>query len=95
MHVMFANFLQLISGRRSTHEYRNAFVEEVAIRRSRESRSPRSERLLVVGWILIGLKCWVVSALISAHQVPINSWWINGPTLASAAVCTLVYIRRP
>lgn len=92
---MFANFLQLISGRRSTHQYRNAFVEELAIHRSREPRSLRSERLLVGGWILIGIKCWVVSALISAYQVPINPWWINAPTLGSAAVCTLIYLRRP
>ncbi len=92
---MFANFLNLLNRNRPAEDYRNAFVEEVNAPFPREARSQRSERLLVACWILIAGKCWAIYWLVSAYNVPVNPWWINGPTLAAAAVCTAVYLRRP
>ena len=63
----------------------------------RVQRSRRSERVLVGGWVLVGLKCWGVWWLVQTYhdRIPFGAWWINGPTLAAAALTTFVYLRRP
>lgn len=89
---MFANLLRLIS-RQSPGAYNQAFVDEVRVRHPRRRR-PLFELLLVVGWTLMGIKCWATFWAIERYQVPFNGWWIAGPSLAAAAVCTWIYWRR-
>lgn len=89
---MFANLIQLLQGR-SSLDYDRAFVKDVRIRQ-RTSRSRRSELLLAVGWLLIGFKTWAMFWLVDEYAMPFNAWWIVGPTLLAAAVCTWIYWRR-
>jgi len=90
---MFANLLHLFT-RRPPPDYDLAFVKDVRAPAPGEARSRRLERLLVVCWILIGLKSWAVWWLIRRYHVPIDPWWINGPTIGAGLVCTLIYLLR-
>jgi hypothetical protein len=89
---MFANLMQLLQ-RRPSPEYDRAFVKDVRIRH-RTPRSRRSELLLGAGWLLIGLKSWAMFWMVDEYKMPFNAWWIVGPTLLAAAVCTWIYVRR-
>ncbi len=88
---MFANLLN--HRRRSSAQSELAFVRNVVVKRPIR-RSRRSEALLIGGWLLIGLKCWATFAIVAHYRMPFNPWWIVLPTLAAAAACTWVYLRR-
>jgi hypothetical protein len=90
---MFANLLQLLT-RRDPEGYDFAFVKDVRKPVVPEARSRRLEVVLAACWVLIGLKAWGVTALIQRYQVPLDPWWINAPTVAAGAICTLIYLRR-
>jgi hypothetical protein len=94
---VLANLLQLFARRAAREDYDRAFVREVRPVVPRVARSRRSERVLVIGWALIALKCWGVWWLLNhvENRIHLNAWWINGPTLASATLVTVVYLRRP
>ncbi|GAB1489768.1 hypothetical protein MASR2M8_22220 [Opitutaceae bacterium] len=90
---MFANLLQLLT-RRPPPTYDLAFVKAVHTPVQPEARSRRLEKILLICWVLIGLKSWIVIALIRHYQVPLNPWWINAPTVAAGAICSLIYLLR-
>lgn len=92
---MLANLLHFLHRRRTAEDYDDAFVQGVNVRGSREPRSRKSERVLIAGWILIGMKCAAVWWCIHAYAMPVNPWWIIAPTLLAAGVCTWLYLRRP
>ncbi len=89
---MFANLLPFRNPSDSD-DHERAFVKEVTVKRP-VRRSRRSELLILVGWILIALKCWGTFWVVKHYQMPFNPWWIVLPTLAAAALCTWVYWRR-
>lgn len=89
---MFANLIQLLT-RRPPEGYDHAFVEDVHVHR-RAGRNRRSEALLLLGWLLIGLKTWATFWFVDTYHMPFNAWWIVLPTLFAAAVCTWIYWRR-
>lgn len=89
---MFANLLRLIS-RQPPAAYNHAFVEEVRVRQPRVRRR-RTEAWLVLGGGLMAVKCWATFWLIQRYQIPLNGWWIAAPSLAAAAVCCWIYLRR-
>jgi hypothetical protein len=86
---VFSNLLQLIS-RRSPPSYDLEFVREVRVTR-RAPRSAKSKRLMLAGWILIALKCWLVAWAVGHYNVPVNPLWVTLPTVIFAGVCTLMY----
>lgn len=88
---MFANFFEHF--RRADRDYERAFVKDVVVER-KIPRNRAVERLLIVGWILIGLKCWAIWWACSHYAVPIHPGWIVSPTIFMAALCTLIYWRR-
>lgn len=94
---MFANLLNLITRRPPpaplAPAYDLAFVKEVTVRRKRR-RNPRMERVLVIGWVLIGIKCVLVGWLVGKYHVPIDPMWVIAPSIAFALLCTWVYLRR-
>jgi len=92
---MFANLLNLFTRRARPGEYDLEFVEEVRPQIPREPRSRRCERVLIVGWILIALKCAATWWVIDAYRVPVHAGWVIVPTLFAALVCTGLYLRRP
>ena len=92
---MFANLLPLFTRRSvSDRDYDRAFVQDVAVQ-AVEPRSRRVERALLVGWILIVIKCLLTAWAVSHYHVPIRASWIILPTIAMAAACTVIYLRRP
>jgi len=86
---VFSNLLQLIS-RRSPPSYDLEFVREVRVTR-RAPRSAKSKRLMLAGWLLIALKCWLVVWAVGHYNVPVNPLWVTLPTVIFAGVCTLMY----
>ena len=89
---MFANFLLRLRNI-SPHLADHPFVREVRVTRPIR-RNRRSEVLLIVGWLLIALKCWATFWMVAHYRMPFNSWWIVAPTLGAAAICTWIYWRR-
>lgn len=99
---MFANLLQLISGRPDPEVERTAFVESVRIGRpQRERRNPKVERLILICWMLIAIKHVVIIWVCNHYPVPYHQLWINFPTWLLGALATVVYYagttrdRRP
>jgi hypothetical protein len=87
---VFSNLLHLIS-RRPPPSYDLAFVREVRVTQ-RAPRSAKSKRLMLAGWILIALKCWLVVWAVDHYNVPVNPLWVTLPTVIFAGVCTLMYV---
>jgi hypothetical protein len=61
---------------------------------SGEPRSRRVELVLAIGWVLVLIKSVVVHWACEHYGVPFNAWWLIGPTLVFAALCTWLYWRR-
>ena len=91
-----------LAGRRPAPADELAFVIDVtgtardvpAPPRERTARDPRVERRMLVCWGLIALKSAAVFWLFDRYHVPVNPWWIVGPTLFFAALSTLLYLVR-
>src|SRR4051812_11789040 len=91
---MFANLLQLLTGRSSPpEEYDLAFIKDVTVR-TKPPRNRKLERIILICWALIALKCWAVTWLVQHYHVPINPLWVIAPTLSFALICTIVYWKR-
>jgi hypothetical protein len=91
---MFANLIQLITGRPPPPEVdRSAFVQEVRVRRS-ERRNPKVERLILVCWILIAIKHVLIIWVCRHYPVPFHQLWVNFPTWLLGALATAIYYGR-
>ena len=77
---MFANFLQLITGRPPT-EHEQGFVEEVHLVNHARPRNRRAEKLFLVCWLLIAVKCFLVVWLVDKYHMNFSPLWVNGPTV--------------
>jgi hypothetical protein len=89
---MLSNFLQLIV-RRPPADPRAGFIEEVHVNPRRAPRSARVGKLLLVGWVLILAKSWLLIWAVEKYHVPINPLWVIIPTVVFGFVCTLVYFK--
>jgi hypothetical protein len=90
---MFANFIQLISGRPPA-EHERGFVEEVRLVEHARPRNRRAEKLFVVCWMLIAVKCSLVIWLVDKYDMKFSPLWVNAPTVCFALLCTAVYYFR-
>jgi hypothetical protein len=91
---MFANLIQLITGRPPPPEVdRNAFVQEVRVHR-RERRNPKVERLILICWILIAIKHVLIIWVCRHYPVPFHQLWVNFPTWLLGALATAIYYGR-
>lgn len=53
-------------------------------------------RTVIAAWVLIALKCVLVTWAIDRWQVPIHPAWVIAPTLVFAALATLLWLtHRP
>jgi hypothetical protein len=89
---MFSNLLQLIT-RRTPPDYERSFVQEVRVR-ERSPRNPRIERLILICWLLILVKSFLVIWLVDKYHLTFNADWIIVPTVIAASLCTAVYFWR-
>lgn len=93
---MFANLVQLVSGRLPPELDPLPFVQEVHVSQ-REPRSPKLERQILVCWSLIAVKHVAVIWVCNHYPVPFHQLWVNGPTWMLGALATGVYfwsVRR-
>jgi hypothetical protein len=91
---MFAPLSRFASRRPDPEEVEAGFVQELRVEHPREPRSRRVELVLAIGWVLVVAKCAGVYWACRHYPVPFNPWWLIGPTLAFATLCTWVYWRR-
>jgi hypothetical protein len=73
--------------------YERAFVDGVQVRDSLV-RKPWVDRLILAGWLLIVVKCFVVIWVIDHWSVPFHPYWIIVPTILMAAFGTAAYYWR-
>lgn len=59
-----------------------------------ETRSKRSERWLVIGWVMIAVKSVALWWLINTYNVPIHPLWLIIPTVMFGLLATALYIWR-
>lgn len=86
---MISELFRLITGRTGAEDDTD-FVEEVTLREKR--RPSRSvERLILVAWVIIVAKCFVVAWAIERYAIPVQPGWVVVPTLFMAAICTALY----
>ena len=91
---MFANLVQLISGRSPAPEaVREAFIQEVVVHRT-PRRSRRVELLILLGWVLIAVKHVAIIWACRQYPVPFHQLWVNFPTWLLGALATAVYYGR-
>lgn len=58
-------------------------------------RLPRRVRLfLEIGWVLVIAKCLAVPWIVDHYRIPFGAGWVIIPTLAFAALVTLVVITH-
>ena len=76
------------------HAYDQAFVRNIEVEHGPMPRSKMLERILVIGWILIAIKWWVVTWAVAKFDIPVHPLWINIPTVVFGATCTVVYWLR-
>jgi hypothetical protein len=91
---MFANFLQLITGR-PVSDPGQSFVQEVTVvRDAPPPRQPRVERLILICWVLIAVKHVAIIWAVRHYPIPFHQLWINFPTWLLGALATGVYYAR-
>ena len=67
------------------------FIDE--IRPSTSSRGSRwVTRLIIAGWVLIVVKSVFVWWACAHYALPFHPLWVIAPTVASAALCTGLYL---
>jgi hypothetical protein len=89
---MLADFVRLII-RRPPVDYERGFVRGVSVRR-RTPRNRRVELVIEACWAVIVIKSAAVVWLFGRYHVPVSPLWVIAPTVAFAALCTLVYLLR-
>lgn len=91
---MFANLVQLITGRTPTPEVgRQAFIADVHVTHA-PLRDPRMVRLLGICWVLIAIKHVVLIWTVSHYHIPFHQLWINFPTWMLGVLATAIYYGR-
>lgn len=90
---MFANLVQLIT-RRPPPGYDHAFIEEVRLSEHLPKRNLRVEKLILVCWVLIAVKCTLVAWLVGKYHMKFDALWVNAPTICFGLMCTAAYFWR-
>ena len=86
---MISELFRLIA-RRPDPAPDDQFVEEVHVKQ-RRLPSRAVERLVLLAWVIIVAKCFVVAWAIERFSIPIHPGWVIVPTLFMAAICTALY----
>ena len=92
---MFANLVQLITGRAPAPEIgRQAFVEEVRVPEVPPPRNPQVLRIIAVCWVLIAVKHVAIIWAVWRYHIPFHQLWINFPTWLLGVLATGIYYGR-
>ena len=93
--TVFANFVQLITGRAPAPEIgRHTFVEEVRVPEAPPARDARVLRLIAACWVLIAVKHVAIIWAVGHYRIPFHQLWINFPTWLLGVLATAVYYGR-
>lgn len=90
---MFPRLLSLFSQSPPTEQGRG-FVEEVRLVDALPKPNRRIERVLLVCWVAIAAKCWLVVWLIEKYHMNFSPLWVTAPTILFALICTGAYFFR-
>lgn len=90
---MFPHLVRLVT-HRPPPAYGRAFVEEVRLVEYIRARNARVAKLILLCWLLIAGKCWLVAWLVDKYHMGFSAWWVNGPTVCFALMCTAIYFAR-
>lgn len=91
---MFANLVQLISGRPPPPEaVQHAFIEDVEVHH-RPVRNPAVEHMILACWVLIAAKHVLIIWACAHYPVPFHQLWVNFPTWLLGALATGLYYGR-
>jgi hypothetical protein len=91
---MFANFLQLVTGRSASSPV-PAFVQDIVVVREKPlPPDPRVERLILICWVLIAVKHVAIIWAVRHYPIPFHQLWINFPTWLLGVLATGVYYLR-
>lgn len=89
---MISNLLQLIN-RRPVAEPEHGFVQDVHVTR-RSPRNLRTEKIILIGWVLILMKSFLMIWVVDKYHLSFNPNWVIIPTVIAALLCTAVYYLR-
>ncbi len=89
---MFSNLIHLL-GRRPSPDVGAGFVEDVNVAH-RSPRDLRTERIILIGWVLILIKSFAVIWAVDRYHLAFNANWVIVPTVLAALLCTGVYLAR-
>ncbi len=90
---MFPKLLKLLH-RSLPAETGRGFVEEVRLVEAMPPRNLRVEKLILVCWIAIAVKCWLVVWLVGKYHMNFSPLWVTAPTIIFALMCTAAYFFR-
>jgi hypothetical protein len=90
---MFSNLLRL-AVRRPPAESGRGFVEEVRFVDALPPRNRRVEKLILLCWVAIAIKCWLVVWLVGKYHMNFDPLWVTAPTVVFASMCTAAYFFR-
>ncbi len=69
--------------------FERLFVSRVTVRRPR--RFHGIDGFVLVGWVLILAKCALASVAIRRWDIPIDDFYVWGPSIMFGALCTGLY----
>lgn len=92
---MFHTLLLLVTGR-PAHDNPGRFVEDIRPVGSLpvRARNARVEWLILICWLAIAVKCWLIVWVVGRYHMPFSPFWVNAPTVVFALLCTAVYFGR-
>jgi hypothetical protein len=88
---MFASLLHLIT--RPPVDPGNGFVEQVTVHEP-VVRNPRTERMILICWLLIAGKHVLIIWACRHYAVPFHQLWVNFPTWLLGTLATGIYYGR-
>ena len=79
--------------RGSPREHAPEFVLKVTVSEWKKP-NPRTERIILLAWILIAIKHVAIIWAVHHYPVPFHQLWVNFPTWPLGTLATVIYFRR-
>jgi hypothetical protein len=90
---MFNHLVQFITRRKAAPAGYPEFVEKVTVTEWKKP-NPRTEKLILIAWVLIAIKHVAVIWAVHHYPIPFHQLWVNFPTWLLGTLATMIYFRR-